>query len=214
MMSATPASSSPGKASARRAAQLLAERDPTIARLVEEAGPPSFPKAAESHFAALARSVVYQQLAGPAARAIYGRMVTALGGEITPEALLAVSTEDLRTAGLSGNKALSVKDLAGKVLDGTVVIDSRRLARESNEEIVARLTTVRGIGRWSAEMFLLFQLRRLDVWPTGDLVIRKGFALAWNIATPTPKQLDALGEPYHPYRSVIAWYCWRAAQLY
>ena len=121
-------------------------------------------------------------------------MVTALGGEITPEALLAASTEDLRTAGLSGNKALSVKDLAAKVLDGTVVLDSRRLARESNEEIAARLTTVRGIGRWSAEMFLLFQLRRLDVWPTGDLVIRKGFALAWNIATPTPKQLDALGR--------------------
>jgi len=114
-------------------------------------------------------------LAGPAARAIYGRMVTALGGEITPEGLLAVSTEDLRTAGLSGNK---------------------------------------GIGRWSAEMFLLFQLRRLDVWPTGDLVVRKGFALAWDIPTPTPKQLDALGEPYHPYRSVVAWYCWRAAQLY
>ena len=204
----------PRKVSPAQAARILAEDDPVVARLVADIGLPSFPRPTETHFAALVRPVIYQQLAGPAARAIYGRMVTALGGEITPEALLAVSTEDLRTAGLSGNKALSVKDLAAKVLDGTVVIDSRRLARESNEEIVARLTTVRGIGRWSAEMFLLFQLRRLDVWPTGDLVIRKGFALAWNIDTPTPKQLDALGEPYHPYRSVIAWYCWRAAQLY
>jgi DNA-3-methyladenine glycosylase II len=109
---------------------------------------------------------------------------------------------------------LSVKDLAAKVADGTVVLDARRLARESDQDIVARLTTVRGIGTWSAEIFLMFQLRRLDVWPTGDLVVRKGFGLAWGIPTPTPKQLDALGEPYHPYRSVVAWYCWRAAQVY
>jgi DNA-3-methyladenine glycosylase II len=204
----------PRKVSPAEAARILAERDPVLARLVAEAGLPSFARPTETHFTALVRPIIYQQLAGPAARAIYGRMVAALGGEITPEALLAIAPEALRTAGLSGNKALSVKDLAAKVIDGTVVLDPRRLARESNEEIVARLTTVRGIGRWSAEMFLLFQLRRLDVWPTGDLVVRKGFALAWNIPTPTPKQLDALGEPFRPYRSVVAWYCWRAAQIY
>ena len=204
----------PRKVTPAQAAGILSERDPVIARLVAAAGLPSFARPTETHFTALVRPIIYQQLAGPAARAIYGRLVTALGGEITPEGLLAISPEDLRTAGLSGNKALSVKDLAAKVHHGTVVLDSRRLARESNEEIVARLTAVRGIGRWSAEMFLLFQLRRLDVWPTGDLVVRKGFALAWNIPTPTPKQLDALGEPYRPYRSVVAWYCWRAAQLY
>jgi DNA-3-methyladenine glycosylase II len=203
-----------GRVTPAQAARILAERDPVIARLVAEVGLPSFPRPTETHFTALVRPIIYQQLAGPAARAIYGRMVTALGGEITPEAILATSTEDLRAAGLSGNKVLSVKDLAAKVADGTVVIESRRLARESNEDIAARLTTVRGIGRWSAEMFLLFHLRRLDVWPTGDLVVRKGFGLAWNIPTPTPKQLDALGEPYHPYRSVVAWYCWRAAQVY
>jgi DNA-3-methyladenine glycosylase II len=100
------------------------------------------------------------------------------------------------------------------VLDGTVTLEPRRLARESDEDVVARLTTVRGIGKWSAEIFLMFQLRRLDVWPTGDLGVRKGFALAWGIPTPAPKVLDALGEPYHPYRSIVAWYCWRAAQLY
>ena len=94
------------------------------------------------------------------------------------------------------------------------MLDPRRLARESDEEIVARLTTVRGIGKWSAEIFLMFQLRRLDVWPTGDLGVRKGYGLAWGIPMPTPKQLDALGEPYHPYRTVVAWYCWRATQLY
>jgi DNA-3-methyladenine glycosylase II len=137
-----------------------------------------------------------------------------LGDEITPERLLATPTEELRAAGLSGNKVLSLQDLATKVLDGTVVLEPRRLARESDEEIVARLSTVRGIGKWSAEMFLMFQLRRLDVWPTGDLGVRKGFGLAWGIPTPTPKELDVLGEPYHPYRSIVAWYCWRATQLY
>jgi DNA-3-methyladenine glycosylase II len=202
------------KVTPAQAARTLAERDPVIALLVEEAGLPSFPRPTDTHFATLVRSVVYQQLAGAAARAIHGRLVAALGGEVTPERLLATPPEVLRAAGLSGNKVLSVQDLAAKVIDGTVVLDPRRLARESDDEIVARLTTVRGIGKWSAEIFLMFQLRRLDVWPTGDLVVRKGFALAWNIPTPTPKQLDALGEPYRPYRSVVAWYCWRAAQLY
>jgi DNA-3-methyladenine glycosylase II len=214
MTSASPASRSSAKASPRQAAQLLAERDPTIARLLEEAGPPSFPKAAESHFAALARSVVYQQLAGPAARAIHGRLVEAVAGEMTPERMLATPAETLRAAGLSARKVASLRDLSAKVLDGTVVLDARRLARESDQEVVDRLTTVLGIGKWSAEIFLMFQLRRLDVWPTGDLGVRKGYGLAWKVPTPTPKQLDALGEPYHPYRSIVAWYCWRAAQMY
>jgi DNA-3-methyladenine glycosylase II len=185
-----------------------------LARLVAEAGLPSFPKPADGHFATLVRSITYQQLAGAAAKAIHGRLVLALDGDVTPERVLATPTEILRGAGLSGSKVASLQDLAAKVLDGTVVLDSRRLARESDEEIVARLSAVRGIGKWSAEIFLMFQLRRMDVWPTGDLGVRKGFGLAWNIPTPTPKQLDALGEPYHPYRSIVAWYCWRAAQLY
>jgi DNA-3-methyladenine glycosylase II len=201
------------RVSPRAAAQILAEQDPVIARLVAEAGPPRFPPPADSDFAFLVRSITYQQLAGRAAQAIHGRLVSALDGDVTPERVLSTPTEVLRTAGLSGNKAASIQDLATKVLDGTVVLD-RRLARESDEEIVARLTTVRGIGKWSAEIFLMFQLRRLDVWPTGDLGVRKGFGLAWNIPTPTPKQLDELGEPYHPYRTIVAWYCWRAAQLY
>jgi DNA-3-methyladenine glycosylase II len=200
--------------SPRAAAAALAERDPVIARLVAAAGLPSFPRPTQSHFSALVRSVTYQQLAGAAARAIHGRLIDALGGDVTPERLLATPAEALRAAGLSGNKTLSLQDLSAKVLDGTVVLDSRGLARESDDEVVARLTTVRGIGKWSAEMFLMFQLRRLDIWPTGDLGVRKGFALAWEIATPTPKQLDALGEPYRPYRSIVAWYCWRAAELY
>jgi DNA-3-methyladenine glycosylase II len=202
------------KVTHRQAARILAERDPVVARLVDQAGLPRFPAPTESNFATLVRSVVYQQLAGAAARAIHGRLITALGEEITPERLLSVPSEALRAAGLSGRKVESLRDLSAKVLDGSVILDARRLARVSDEDIVAQLSTVRGIGKWSAEIFLMFQLRRMDVWPTGDLAIRKGYGLAWGIPTPTIRELDALGEPYRPYRTVLAWYCWRAAQLY
>ena len=213
-MNETPETGRPARVSARQAARLLGERDPVIARLVAEAGLPRFPKPEESHFGTLVRAIVFQQLAGAAARAIHGRLIDALGGEVTPERLLATPGETLRAAGLSGNKLLSLQDLAAKVLDGSVVLAPRRLARMTDEQIVANLSTVRGIGKWSAEMFLIFQLRRLDVWPTGDLAVRKGFGLAWGVPTPTIRELDALGEPFHPYRSIVAWYCWRAGQLY
>ena len=120
----------------------------------------------------------------------------------------------LRTVGLSGNKTASLRDLAAKVVGGTVVLDPHRLRAESDAEVIDRLTAVRGIGTWTAQMFMMFQLRRLDVWPTGDLGVRKGFGLAWQIPTPTAKQLEPLGDPYRPYRSVVAWYCWRAAEIY
>jgi len=204
----------PDRTSHRAAAVELAGRDPVMAELVARAGLPVFRKPVDTHFAALVRSVLYQQLAGAAAAAIHGRLVAALEGDVSPERLLSLPTETLRAAGLSGNKTLSLQDLSTKVLDGTVVLDARGLSRESDEEVIARLSTVRGIGRWTAEMFLMFQLRRLDVWPTGDLGVRKGYGLAWKIAMPAPKQLDALGEPLRPYRSVAAWYCWRATELY
>jgi DNA-3-methyladenine glycosylase II len=168
----------------------------------------------DTHFEALVRSIVYQQLAGPAAAAIHGRLVAALGGEVTPQRLLGTPEEVMRAAGLSANKLSSLRDLAAKVLDGTVVLDPGGLARESDEEVVARMTTVRGIGEWTVHMFLIFQLRRLDVWPTGDLGVRKGYGLAWGVPMPTPKQLAPLGDPMRPYRSVCAWYCWRAVELY
>jgi DNA-3-methyladenine glycosylase II len=94
------------------------------------------------------------------------------------------------------------------------VLSPRSLGRQSDEEVIARLTTVRGIGPWSAQMFLMFQLRRLDVWPVGDLGVRNGYGLAWKVPTPTARELEPLGEPYRPYRTVVAWYCWRAAELY
>jgi DNA-3-methyladenine glycosylase II len=202
------------KVTPREAARQLADRDPVLARLVADAGPPSFPVPTETHFGTLVRAITFQQLAGPAARSIHGRLIAALDGVIEPERLLTLPDEALRGAGLSGAKAASLRDLSAKVLDGTVVLEPRRLARLSDDDIVDRLSSVRGIGRWTAEMFLMFQLRRLDVWPTGDLGVRRGYGLAWGIPMPTPKQLEDLGEPYHPYRSIVAWYCWRASELY
>jgi DNA-3-methyladenine glycosylase II len=196
------------------AAAILAERDPVLRRLVAEAGPARVRAPAETHFATLVRAIVYQQLAGAAAAAIHGRLIAALGGEVAPERLLALPSGTLRSVGLSAAKAASLQDLATKVLDGTVVLDPKGLRAQSDAEVVARLSAVRGIGKWTAEMFLMFQLRRLDVWPTGDLGVRKGFGLAWGIPTPTAKELEPLGDPYRPYRSVVAWYCWRAAELY
>jgi DNA-3-methyladenine glycosylase II len=196
------------------AARILATRDPVIARLIADAGPLRLRRPQESHFAALVRAIVYQQLAGAAAAAIHGRLTTTLNGDVQPEALLALPDESLRAVGLSTNKAASLRDLATKVLDGTVVLSPRQLSRQSDEELIVCLSTVRGIGRWTAEMFLLFQLRRLDVWPTGDLGVRRGYGLAWKVPMPTARELLPLGDRYRPYRSVVAWYCWRAAELY
>jgi DNA-3-methyladenine glycosylase II len=196
------------------AAAILAKRDPVLRRLIAEAGPIQLRPPTESHLASLVRAIVYQQLAGPAAAAIHGRLLAALGGEVTAEGLLSLSPETMRSVGLSAAKTASLHDLASKVLDGTVVLNPDQVWTESDDEVVARLSTVRGIGKWTAEMFLMFQLQRLDVWPTGDLGVRKGYGLAWGIPTPTAKQLDPLGDPYRPYRSVVTWYCWRAAELY
>jgi DNA-3-methyladenine glycosylase II len=198
----------------KAAAEQLAARDRVIAALVEAAGPMKLRPPQDTHFEALVRAIVYQQLAGPAASAIHGRLVAALPDGVEPDALLALTPEAMRGAGLSANKSASLRDLAQKVLEGTVVLEPRRLAREPDDEVIARLSTVRGIGEWTAHMFLLFQLRRMDVWPTGDLGVRKGYGLAWKIPMPSAKELAPLGDPFRPYRSVAAWYCWRACEVY
>jgi DNA-3-methyladenine glycosylase II len=196
------------------AAAELARRVPVMATLIAAAGPIRIRPPQESHFAALVRAITYQQLAGAAAATIHGRLIAALGGTVEPQAMLALSDEQMRAAGLSGNKTASLRDLAAKVLDGTVVLNARGLRRESDEEVITRLTAVRGIGEWTAHMFLIFQLRRLDIWPTGDLGVRKGYGLAWGIPTPTAKELQPLGDKLRPFRSVAAWYCWRATEIY
>jgi DNA-3-methyladenine glycosylase II len=184
--------------------------DPAYARLIEAAGPFNPRPPDDDAFNSLTRAIVFQQLAGAAARAIYGRFAALFDGHPRPEAILEKTTDQLRAVGLSGNKAASIADLALKATDGTVPLD--RLDELSDAEIVERLSAVRGIGRWTAEMFLMFQLGRPDVWPVDDLGVRKGFAMIHGLAVPpTPKALEALGEIYRPYRSVAAWYCWRAA---
>jgi 3-methyladenine DNA glycosylase/8-oxoguanine DNA glycosylase len=201
-------------ASLRAATDEAASRDPVLADLAARAGPLSYrPRDPDGPFGALVRAIVFQQLAGRAAQAIYGRLRVALGDAVTPEAVAALSDTDLRTAGLSRNKMASLRDLSAKVLDGTLVLT--RTSRRSDEELLARLTTVRGIGRWTAEMYLMFQLRRLDVWPVDDLGVRQGYGLAWGLdPPPTARQLEPLGDRFRPYRSVVARYCWAAVPLF
>jgi DNA-3-methyladenine glycosylase II len=191
----------------------VASRDPVLAKLVKQIGPVKHrPRDPDGPFGALVRSIVFQQLAGRAAQAIYGRLRAAVGDTLTPQTLNAASDSALRAAGLSVNKLASLRDLSAKVLDGTVVLT--RTSRRSDDELIAALVTVRGIGRWTAQMYLMFQLRRLDVWPVEDLGIRQGYGLAWNLdPPPTAKQLEPLGERVRPYRSILARYCWAAVPL-
>ena len=190
----------------------LSRRDRALRTVIKSVGPPDLRRGRpwRTHFAELVRAVCYQQLAGSAARAIHGRLEELLDGEVTPEAVVAVGPDRLRSVGLSGSKARTVSDLAAHVVSGEVELD--RVARLADEEIVGELTAVWGIGRWTAEMFLIFQLGRLDVWPVGDYGVRKGYATMHGLAElPSAKELEPLGGPYRPYRSVAAWYCWRAA---
>jgi DNA-3-methyladenine glycosylase II len=188
----------------------VAGRDAALAEAVGRLGPLKHnPRDPDGPFGALVRAIVFQQLAGPAARAIYGRVRAAVGPTLTPETLHATSDAALRQAGLSANKLASLRDLASKIIDGTVVLT--RSSARSDEEMIDRLTEVRGIGRWTAEMYLLFQLRRFDVWPVDDLGVRQGYALIWGLdAAPRPKELEGLGERFRPYRSIVARYCWAA----
>ena len=192
----------------------LADRDPVIAKLVAVAGPATLKrrgKERRDHFGALARSIAYQQLAGKAAAAIHGRFEALFDGHPTPETVLAEPEENLRGAGLSAAKTASILDLASKVESGVVPLDG--IEKLGDDEIVERLSSVRGIGRWTAEMFLMFQLGRIDVWPVDDLGVQAGYGLMHGIERPTAKQLAPLGDVYRPYRSVAAWYCYEAVHL-
>jgi len=191
----------------------VAARDPVLANLVALAGPIKHPsRDPDGPFGALVRAIVYQQLAGRAAQAIHKRVRATVGDALTPDTLTATSDAALRAAGLSGNKLASLRDLSAKTLDGTVKLN--RSSRLSDDELIAELVTVRGIGRWTAEMYLMFELRRLDVWPVDDLGVRQGYGSAWKLdPPPTAKELAPLGERFRPYRSIVARYCWIAVHL-
>ena len=200
---------------AREAERYLSEADPTLAKLISVVGPLRMEiRAMHNPFEALARNIVFQQLNGTAAATIHSRVLALFGGRrMRPKDVLQASEEALRGAGLSRNKQEALKDLAAKTLDGTVPTLAR-LRRMSDEEIVERLTRVRGIGRWTVEMLLMFRLGRPDVLPVGDYGVRKGFSLAYRTgAMPTPKELTSYGERWRPYRTVASWYMWRAVDL-
>ncbi len=189
--------------------RLVARRDPAMARLVKMAGPLELRDPLPDSFAALVRSIMYQQLAGAAAATIHGRFLKLFSDGLSPAAVLALPEGAMRSAGLSGSKAAAVTDLALKVTDGTVPLHD--VDSMTDDDLVARLVQVRGIGRWTAEMFLMFQLGRLDVWPVDDYGVRKGWALAHKlIEPPAPRALQAEGDRFRPYRSIAALYCWRA----
>ena len=192
----------------------VSKADPTMARLVARAGPFTLQlRKLHDPFEALARNIIYQQLHGTAAAAIHVRVLALSGGRLRPEDVLSLSDDELRGAGLSGAKLAALRDLAAKTVDGTVPTLAR-LKRMPDEEIVERVTQVRGIGRWTVEMLLIFNLGRADVLPVGDFAVRKGFALAYGLPEmPKPKELTAHGERWRPYRSVASWYLWRAAEL-
>jgi DNA-3-methyladenine glycosylase II len=189
--------------------RLVARRDPAMARLIKAAGPLELRDPLPDGFAALVRSIMYQQLAGAAASTIHRRFLNLFSGALSPAAVLALPEGAMRTAGVSGSKAAAISDLALKVSDGTVPLHD--VDGLSDDELVARLVLVRGIGRWTAEMFLMFQLGRLDVWPVDDYGVRKGWALAHKLeAPPKPRAFQDEGDRFKPYRSIAALYCWRA----
>lgn len=186
--------------------------DPDFGPVVREVGPVRLRASADDHFAALCRTILYQQLAGKVAATIHERFVETLDGEVAPERVLGTSEEALREAGVSRNKEKALRDLAAKAKSGVLALDS--IGEVGNEEVADRLTTVWGIGRWTADMFLLFQLRRPDVWPVGDLGVRSGWARIQGLPeAPSAAELEPRGEPYRPWRSAAAWYCWRAVDV-
>jgi methylated-DNA-[protein]-cysteine S-methyltransferase len=198
------------------AARALAGADRALAKIIDRVGPLRLRvESIQTPFQALAESIVYQQLTGKAAATILGRVHAIYGGRkhFKPEAAAATKDELLRAAGLSGAKTAALKDLAAKTLDGTVP-SARALARASDEEIVERLTAVRGVGRWTVEMLLIFRLGRPDVLPVDDYGVRKGFQrIVRAKELPTRADLAKRGERWRPFRSAASWYLWRACEL-
>src|SRR5438477_1525230 len=196
--------------------EYLAATDPRMAQLIARSLRYSVkPERLIRPFDALAESIAYQQLSGKAAATIWKRVRAIFPRRkfLAPKLVLETPDERLRAAGLSRSKVAALKDLAAKTIEGCVPT-GRAMAKMTDDEIIERLIQVRGIGRWTAEMLLLFDLGRADVWPVHDYGVRKGFAKIFGKRKlPTPKQMDKHGRKFQPYRSALAWYCWRALDV-
>ena len=190
----------------------LRRADPVLARLIDSVGPFTLEPRSGS-FRALAQAIFFQQLAGPAARAIMGRVLALLGTDderfFTPEQFLAATDEDLRAAGLSRQKLAYLRDLAQKF--AAAELSEHEFADLDDEDVILRVTSVKGIGRWTAEMFLIFSLGRPDVLPVDDLGVRRGFQQVYGLdGLASPEQMRTIAEPWRPFRSVGTWYMWRS----
>ena len=194
-----------------RARRVLLRRDPVLAALIRRQGPCGLVAAQRAdHFSALARAITFQQLSTKAATTIYNRMAALMPGAVpTPEGFAALSDDQLRAAGISRQKTAYLRDLCDKVASKKIDLDS--LDALSDDEVIAALVTIKGIGRWSAEMFLIFRLLRPDVLPVGDLGIVTAVQKAYRLRKkPSPDRIRKLGEAWRPYRSVASWYLWRS----
>ena len=187
------------------------KNDPAFGPWVRRIGSIQLPVSDATPFFYLVRAICHQQLAGKAARTIHGRFIEAVGRDVSPDNVLRLSESTMRGAGLSGNKMRAIRDLATKIKSGELEVHD--LETKSDEEIVSRLTFVKGIGEWTAHMFLMFRLHRPDVWPVGDLAVRVGYAKVQGMAEDLSKrELKPLGDLYRPWRSAAAWYCYRALE--
>ena len=199
--------------SAAAAYRHLRRADPVVGRLIDEHGPFT-PRPTGDPYAQLVRSILFQQLAGPAARTIQRRWYALYGDEDrppTPLDILATTDDAFRSTGVSRQKAGYMRDLAQHVIDGALDFDA--LESMTDDEVTEALTAVRGVGEWTAHMFLMFQLGRPDVLPVGDLGVRNGMRAAYDLdETPTPQRAAEIGAPWSPYCSVASWYMWRAVE--
>jgi DNA-3-methyladenine glycosylase II len=195
------------------AERCLCAADPRLAKSIEKAGPLRFgPSPARSHFDAIARSIIYQQLSTKAAATIYSRYLKALAGNPEPKRVIAKRPETLRAAGLSESKVRYLKALATAVTTGA--LDLEHIADLPDEAIVDQLTNVPGVGVWTAQMFLMFRLHRLDVLPTRDLGIQRGLQLSYGLHKPAaPGYVARVGKKWAPYRSIASLYLWAAVDL-
>lgn len=192
-----------------KAIEYLKSADPVLGALIERVGQPRI-QYREPTFEILVRSIAFQQLNGKAASTIYNRLVAAAGGKITPDSILKLRPQKMRAAGLSRQKLSYIRDLARQTRRGQV--DFARLPGMPDDEVIAHLTRVKGIGVWSAHMFLLFALRRPDVLPTGDFGVCNAIRKLYKKRTmPTPRQVERIAQSWHPHCSLAAWYLWRSA---
>ncbi len=188
----------------------LKRGDPVLGEIIARVGEYRI-QFREPSFASLVRSIVYQQLSGRVASVIFGRLETAAGGKLTPAAILKLRPARMRAAGLSAQKTAYIRDLARHTRDGRVVFEN--LPDLADEQVIEHLTAVKGIGVWTAHMFLIFALQRPDVLPTGDLGIRAAVRKAYGLAElPKPAEMEALAQSWRPYCSVASWYLWRSLE--